>query len=249
MARHQAVGNSLVVATVFGGKPDYAHLSVFAQEIHGRPLAGVDPIETRWAENRKALEMLGAIDRTGDYLDCIYREDTARGAWLYTSEASLFGPVSTVERGLPYELAQALAAGAPPPEECRIYAPLAVGNHVDHQLVRKAAFLMHQQGFQVCFYEDYPYVVRDANALSAALALPRRMRWTAELIPLSDDHIQRKVDAISAYRSQIGVLFGVQDQGGPADVGPAVRSFAQQVAGIPKRQAERLWWPGPKPSG
>lgn len=88
-----AAGEAVVVANIFGGRPDYATLSPFAQQIHVRPHAGADPVGERWQEEREARAILGAGERRGGYLDCIYRQDPAGGRWLYASEAALFGPV------------------------------------------------------------------------------------------------------------------------------------------------------------
>lgn len=230
------------VATIFGGKPDYAALSPFARMIHGRPLAGQDPIEQRRAEERRALAILGAEGRPGDYLDCIYRQDAGLARWLYAAEDALFGPVDQADDELAEELAHCLAALAPPAGRCTLYAPLAIGNHVDHQIVRRSAARLHQHGHDVRYYEDYPYVARDAAGLQASLdrwALPQR--WQAEIVALSPADVQRKVDAIVAYASQLGVLFPGEGEA-QARVAAAVETQARQTG--QSRPAERLWtWP------
>lgn len=40
-----------------------------------------------------------------------------------------------------------------------VFAPLALGDHIDHRIVREAAKLCILQG-QLCFYEDLPYAAR-----------------------------------------------------------------------------------------
>ena len=60
MAQLDTAGEFTVAATLLGGKPDYTRLSPFARMIHGRPLAGQDPIDQRRAEERHALALLGA---------------------------------------------------------------------------------------------------------------------------------------------------------------------------------------------
>ena len=118
IAQLSAAGEPAVVATLFGGKPDYDQLSPFARMIHGRPLASEDPIDQRRAEERHALALLGAESRQGDYLDCIYRQDATQTRWLYASEAALFGPVDPADDALVDELAHCLAALAPLPDQC-----------------------------------------------------------------------------------------------------------------------------------
>lgn len=236
IAQLSAAGEQVVVATVFGGKPDYSRLSPFAHEIHSRPLAGDDPIDQRRAEERAALALLAAESRPGDFLDCIYRQDAAGLRWLYDGEAALFGAVDPADDDLVDELAHCLAALAPAPPACVLYAPLAVGRHVDHQIVRRSAAMLAGRGYEVWHYEDYPYIVRDPAGLAASLG--EAGRWQSRLAPLSPAALQRKIEAILAYPSQLGVLF------------PGVGALAQRVSAALQRQAiqtgagqpaERLW--------
>ena len=185
IARHSRAGDASVVVTIFGGKPDYARLSPFARSIHACPNAGDDPIDARLAEEHEALAILGAQSHTFSYLDCIYRQDTLRNRWLYDSEEAIFGPVDPADDGLVDELARVLMALAPIPGACRIYAPLAIGNHVDHQVTHRSARRLHDAGYTVRFYEDYPYVVRDPTGLEKTLTRwSERSQWHSEIIAL-----------------------------------------------------------------
>ena len=53
--------------------------------------------------------------------------------------------------------------------DTRIWIPPALGDHVDHQLVRLAAQQSELPGQRGC-YEDYPYV--EDNAAVAGITLP-----------------------------------------------------------------------------
>lgn len=239
IAQLSAAGEHTVVATIFGGKPDYSRLSPFAHMIHGRPLAGEDPIDQRRTEEQHALALLGAKSWQGDYLDCIYRQDATQTRWLYASEAALFGPVDPADDALVDQLVRWLAALAPLPEQCIFYAPLAIGNHVDHQIVQRSAARLHDRGYAVRFYEDYPYVVRDPGGLETSLAsTAQRGRWQHYVAPLSPTDLQGKTDAILAYGSQLGVLFP-GDGAVEARVDAALQAHAWHAGnGWP---AERLW--------
>lgn len=239
IANLSAANQTAVVATIFGGKPDYTRLSPFARSIHGRPLAGQDPIDQRRAEERQALAVLRACSRPGDFLDCIYRQDEAGTGWPYASEQALFGPVDPADRDLVQELAHCVAALAPAPAGCVLYAPLAIGNHVDHQIVRCAARMLHEHGYDVRWYEDYPYIAREAAGLAAALRhWPQPGRWQAEIIPVAPAELRRKVAAVLAYGSQLAVLF-------PGDSTPeqrvAAALHAQALRSGQGAPAERLW--------
>ena len=241
IAQLATTGASVVMATIFGGRPDPSRLSSFAQQIHARPLAGADPMALRRQEERQAAAIMGAAARPGDYLDAIYRQDESRTRWLYDSEEAIFGPVDASEEGLAFELAQIVAAFAPPADRCLLYAPLALGNHVDHQLLRQAAMHLLQAGYALRFYEDYPYATRDPHSLEAALSVPARERWHCDYAALSGQDLQRKIEAVQAYGSQLGALF----EGGEharENVAPAITAFAHQVgAAHGLALAERLW--------
>lgn len=243
IASLRATQQPVEVATIFGGKPDYAALSPFARMIHARPLAGEDPIEQRRAEERHALAILGAEGRPGDFLDCIYRQDAGQTRWLYASENALFGPVDPADDNLAEELAHCLAALAPPTGRCTLVAPLAVGNHVDHQIVRRSAAALHEHGHDVCYYEDYPYIARDPAGLEASLSRWAPLEsWQAEVVALRPEDVERKVEAIVAYASQLGMLFPgkgeVQER-----VAEAIRAQASRTGQT--GPAERLWrWRG-----
>jgi LmbE family N-acetylglucosaminyl deacetylase len=235
IAHRVAAGETVIVATVFGGAPQPERLSPFAAAIHARPGGGEDLVALRQNEDVQALEVLGAISRQGDYLDCIYRQDEGHTRWYYDNEEALFGPVAPAERSLAYELAQVFAALAPKPDQCILYAPLAVGNHVDHQIVNKAAMSLQQAGYTVYFYEDYPYIVRDPAGLDTALKRAGQAYWRSQLVVFDETAMARKVEAIRAYASQIGVLFGAD-----SDIKPAIASYTRKLAGS-TTYGERLW--------
>lgn len=237
-------GETPVVVTIFGGKPDTSRLSPFARAIHARPQAGDDLIDQRRTEEREALSFLDAPSIVLDYLDCIYRQDSTGERWLYDTEEAIFGPVDPTDDVLVDALAGVLHAMAQRQGAERLVAPLAIGNHVDHQVVFRAARRLHAMGLAVAFYEDYPYVVRDPHGLSRATAQGQAGDgWAAELVILRERDLRQKIAAVCAYRSQLGVLFGSDGQGSAADVGPALTMYAAEVARTASgaQLAERLW--------
>jgi LmbE family N-acetylglucosaminyl deacetylase len=124
---------------------------------------------------------------------------------------------------------RAVAGDAP---NVTIYAPLAVGHHVDHQLVRAVAIEMAQTNPAVCFYEDFPYVARDPDALKKALAEVESEHWTAFLVSID---VEAKIAAIAGYRSQIQALFGELGH-----MERVVREYAQSL-GDSESYFERYW--------
>lgn len=221
-----------LVITVFAGASVPPELSPFAVQQHNRWGLSLDAVARRRCEDATALCFIGADYEHWNYLDCIYRQHPQCGEFLYASEAALFGEVHQVERGLIDELKRRLEKLLPM-ERTLIYAPLAVGHHVDHQLVSRAALCLRRHGFQVRFYEDFPYA-DDPSSLAQAL-----QQWTAQphalLQPLDAPTVGKKIDAIGLYRSQLGMLFG-----GEGAVGKRVRSYLLAVGGG-QGCAERYW--------
>ncbi|MFQ6015365.1 MAG: PIG-L deacetylase family protein [Anaerolineae bacterium] len=232
---HQQVqtGQRVLVITLFAGVPDYTHLSPFASSLHaiwGQP---ADPISTRRAEDRAALEFLGCDHLHLDYLDCIYRVDEV-GHFLYGSEEAIFGQIHPAEHSLMADLADKCRPLCSPAEGMILFVPLAVGSHVDHQIVHQAALLLGQSGCNLLFYEDYPYV-EEADALSwpcQGRVQQRDARWLADLKPIN---VETKIEAVSRYVSQMGILFGSREE-----MARRVRAYAASLTDG-GGYAERLW--------
>jgi LmbE family N-acetylglucosaminyl deacetylase len=230
-AIHQQVmaGRRPLVVTLFAGRPPAnVGLSAFAQSLHARWGDPADVIATRWAEDQAALAALGADYLRLNYPDCIYRGREHAGEWYYASEEAIFGPVHPAEQGLPVELAVTLTEFIPPGDDVTLYAPLTIGNHVDHQVAFATALILKAQGWQVQFYEDYPYAETDG-----AVAARGASHWQSTIVPLGKEDLEAKIQAIACYESQIRVLFGNVEA-----MHEQVRNYATQVGG------ERLWKSG-----
>jgi LmbE family N-acetylglucosaminyl deacetylase len=235
--RQVRAGEPPLVITIFSGRPAAdAVLSPFAQFQHKRWGNPEDMFAARWSEDQAALSALGADYLRLNYLDCIYRgrQHGDEPVWYYASEEALFGAVHLSEDGLPAELAAVLTEFIPPDGGVILYAPLTVGNHVDHQLTFAAALVLKAQGWQVQFYEDYPYVETE-GALSSALAMRGVEHWQPVVTPLEENDLVAKVEAIACYETQLGVLFRDAET-----MSSRVGDYVTRVGG------ERLWGPDPK---
>ena len=135
-----------------------------------------------------------------------------------------------------------------------VYFPLAVGNHVDHQLCRDAGVSLLAEprkwvmpgpewAGKVVFYEDFPYAwwgsfgsLEDLPA-RALHGIPEGVHLTPRYADITDQ-IERKVRGIALYESQIDRLFG-----GIKPMGNAVRQHAAAVATVGRvaGAAERYW--------
>jgi LmbE family N-acetylglucosaminyl deacetylase len=227
-------GQNALVITLFAGRPATdATLSEFAQSLHARWEGQGDLIDARWEEDQAAIATLGADYVRLNYPDCIYRGKERAGEWYYLSLQAIFGAVHPAELEFPSELATTLSEFIPPGENVTLYAPLTAGNHVDHQLTFGAAMCLREKGWQLRFYEDYPYVEKE-GALGAALAARQAEKWQSRVSAVDEDDLAAKVRAIACYGSQVEVLFGSSDE-----MPERVRNYAALVGG------ERLWQPPP----
>jgi LmbE family N-acetylglucosaminyl deacetylase len=235
---------TLITADVAPGTP----LSPFAQRLHREWGSHPQPFSLRRAEDLAALTLLGARAMHLEYLDAIYRAGSD-GAWMYTEGKLLFGPVRAddpLARENGGQLATALAllleSTALPQPPKQIYAPLAVGAHVDHQIVHAAARALLDRGYPVAFYEDYPYA-RTEGATALALQAAGARAWHMEAQPLEVVDLEAKVSALGYYRSQLPMLFG----SGESMISQvwAFSASRRPAAGL----AERTWWPqAPEPA-
>ena len=190
---------------VFGSEPDRGQqLSPFAQQMHQVwGLTADQVIASRYAEETAAASILGATTRVLPFRDAIYR------GHVYLSDPDLFGVPALSEASLPTEIVESLELGESPDAGTRIYAPLAVGKHVDHQLVHRAAKDLATSGWDVWFYEDIPYALKP-DALEIRLAEirePAGIRLEPVASIPAESVWDRKIDAILRYPSQLETVF------------------------------------------
>lgn len=188
---------------VFGSEPDRAHpLSAFAEAMHEQwGLTANEVVASRQAEEAGAAALLGAQTRVLPFRDAIYRGDA------YLSNDELFGSPVTEEASLPTAIVASLDLADSPDATTRIYAPLGVGMHVDHQIAHLAGRGLASRGWDVWFYEDIPYALKPM-ALDARLAdvgAGTRLEPVAR-IPAQSTW-ERKIDAILRYPSQLETVF------------------------------------------
>lgn len=211
------------IVTVFAGHPT-GPLGEFAEMQHERWGTTRDGVaDLRRDEDRCATRALGAQVKPIwlDELDAIYRDGR------YDSDDALFGKIldpdlATISRVV-HLLAELHAD--------ELVVPLAVGQHVDHQIVLRAARRVAASGVPVWAYADIPYAL-DRRALSTRIGsgVTREVR----LIPLDDEAFERKCQAIDCYASQLPVIFR-----GRADFRDELDRFDRWIGG--GQRAEVQW--------
>lgn len=219
-------GQQVLVVTVMAGSPPPSAQSGYIDSLHARwELAG-DAAAERRAEDVAACALLGA-----DYLhlsipDCIYRFHPQSGAPLYVSDDDIFGDVHGAEASLQASLVEELRQ-LPPAGE--VYAPLTVGHHVDHLLVRTAAEAVWQDSLH--YYEDYPYAQVPAALVRV---LGDGTAWRSRVVSLDAAALHARYDAIWAFRSQMSTFFGSRE-----DMEEQVGDFVRATGGERTWQIER----------
>lgn len=220
----------LIVTTMCGDPRPPIPDTPLIRELHTRWNVGDAVSAVRRREDQAAARVLGARIAFLDLPDCIYRVDSD-GAALYDTGEAIFGPLKAedaVSGGVPADLLD-LIGGA-----TDIYAPLAVGNHVDHQAVKQwgMSITAKLHGARLWLYEDYPYS-ETAGAVDATLAVTT---GALSLLPLqlSTQDMRAKMDAIACYASQISTFWVSLD-----DMEARITAYFTQGGTRPSH--ERCW--------
>lgn len=224
------IGERPLIVTVFGGEPAAGDLTAFARWQHERwgTEAG-DTVATRLAEDDAAAAILGCDTQILPFLDAIYRGDG------YLSDEALFGTLLAADFPLAEQIVTVVTTlpAVSAPADTVFYVPLAIGDHVDHQLVYRVGRLLAVRGWRVLAYEDFPYAIlgdapdRRHAVIDGELGPPQVRPIGATLT--------RRLEAIAAYGSQLPVIFRFTD-----DWRATVVASARAIGGGTVA-AERFW--------
>jgi len=176
-------------------------LDVFTRTAWSRfptELNDVARIQTlRWAEERLMSRLSGANLQSLDLPEALLRQHMFSG--IFSD-----GPTSSYDT----DVAEALVAAVVPLSRAHPlavwYVPLAVGNHLDHRIVRDATLAaLARAGVvedQVRFYEDLPYAEKLGGVPDFATIVPGRT-LVPELIPI-DAVVRWKLELNRVYWTQ-----------------------------------------------
>lgn len=228
----QASAAVVVLTLMAGNPPEPLPDTPIVRELHARWAAGDQPVAVRRREDARACAVLGARWQHAPLPDCVYRTGPD-GAPLYPDQAALWSAVHPNDPA-PAAL-QALA-----PSARVVYAPLGVGAHVDHLIVRDWALALARAGTAVVFYEDYPYA-RERAALERALAAFVPGALALQTRPLTADAVRARLAAVACYDSQLSTFWPDR-----AAMERDMLSFMLAAGGsVP---AERFWAYRPAPA-
>jgi LmbE family N-acetylglucosaminyl deacetylase len=182
--------------TVMAGNPPPGSLSNFAvrnQALWGLP-DGNETVAMRRAEDREAASRVGAHLVHFQYPDCIYRR-SSDGKSLYNR--TIKAAIHPADLELVEHLAEKLASSLHPDDV--LVCPLALGGHVDHALVRRAAESLNRS---LLYFADVPYVLnRQKSLVEGVVGMESRH------FPVSEEGFIAWWSGISAYRSQLDSLY------------------------------------------
>jgi len=218
--------------------------AVYTDEIIAAAAAG-DLMARRRLEDERFAYFAEASIVFLDLPDAVFRG--------YEADDELLG-MPRADDDAPFELLRQEIARLEPQ---KVYLPLGVGGHVDHQLCREVGVRLLQEGRRwvmpgpeyagiVTFYEDFPYAwwndFRSIDDLpgSPLAALPPDVSVTAEYADVTDQ-LERKIMGINLYDSQMERLFD-----GTRQMADAVRAYGRAMAelGDVDGHAERYWASG-----
>ena len=187
-------GRNVAVVTVFTADLEDDPSNRVLQDVFGRMhLDPADAMAVRRAEDLKACRRLGATPVHWEVPEAL-----GRHADLPSLDA-LFDPPPASDDALVDQLAERLEEFEDVDE---IVAPLGFGGHLDHRVVRRAAEVAF--GGNLRYYEDFPYVL----SLDELEARPEVEGLEPRVQKLESVDVNARVEAIEAYESQIGSLFG-----------------------------------------
>jgi LmbE family N-acetylglucosaminyl deacetylase len=190
------LGQRVEIWTMMCGFPEPQELSQAAVELHAKWGTTTIPetVTIRRAEDTRAAAMLGAKPVHFDFPDAIYRRGRD-GAPLY--DELLATPVHPADRDLPLAIARALKSRLRADDT--VTCQLAVGEHVDHLLVRQAAELL---GRPLLYAVDIPYVLNHPDDLA-----PKTEGLQSRLESVSESGLEAWLQAAAAYASQLTSLY------------------------------------------
>jgi LmbE family N-acetylglucosaminyl deacetylase len=213
-------GRRVVVVTAFAGANPAPEFPPAARRLHrAAGYRDEEAVAVRRREDGLACARLAASAVHLDVPEALYRRD-ARGRPIYPRLGSAFA--SRPEPDLLDELTRRLRrelAGLGP---SRLFAPLGLGGHADHVLLRGAVDRVWPDAV---LWEDLPYAA--SGAPEAAGLRP----VTVHVAPVD---WEARLAAARLYASQVPLLWG-----GAGKMERALTEFALGVGG--GRPAERFW--------
>ena len=116
---------------------------------------------------------------------------------MYPSDESISGEISPGDHQTIQTIRSFISDSLKPDDV--LVCPLAVGKHVDHQLVRQALEGLNRP---LIYFADIPYIFNYPEQFAA-----EKLNFQSQSFPLSQGSLTTWKTSIESYRSQLGGLF------------------------------------------
>ncbi len=198
IALQRSRGAHVLVVSAFTGEPDPSRRL-------NEALVPFSDMPQRREEDLKAMERLQADHLWLGYEEAIHRHRR------YQSMIGLTSRVLDEDRPLQGALWADLVGVCDAAKAATLYFPLAVGNHVDHQILFDLGVRAEEAGRRVRYYEDAPYAfihgllqirLKAIGAVIQADLLPRDLRGGSILQGLR--HTRHDILRVHMIRTHLG---------------------------------------------
>jgi len=190
-------GAAVTVVTVFTASP-VGPLSIAAQEDRRR-YGGADPSAVREEEDQCASSLL-SFDRVFLDLPEVLHRRRPDGRPRCQDLNDIFGGLEPGDDAVIEQVADALSAVLTSTSPAYFHVPLGIGDHIDHQIARRGAEAAwgaaEEHRPRLAYYEELPYAFTTGPRDDVAYS------W-----PVDDADIERWIEAIECYPSQIEIMF------------------------------------------
>ena len=217
-------GIQVEIWTVMCGDPQLREYSPFAMELHEKWgfASAEETVQRRREEDKSAAIHVGATTQHFDFLDCIYRRGE-NGDWLYSA---ITLPPHEADAQYPIRIAAEVSARLAPDD--MLVCQLALGSHVDHVLVRRAAELL---GRPLRYIVDVPYWFYSPEEFETKSAGLKESAYK-----ITEPNLDMWIEAALSYRSQFPVLGDRFDT--PEKAKESIRQYWSEREGIRLLQIE-----------
>jgi LmbE family N-acetylglucosaminyl deacetylase len=189
-------GLQVEIWTLFAGQFDARKLSTFAKEIHQRWGTGLLSVQARRLEDQKACTFLGVVPKYYNFQDVIYRHTADDNPEIVFND-DLFRNYQSGDELIKEKIKSALGNALDELVDIQVCAPLGLGNHIDHQILRKAIDEIELKN-PLYYYADFPYVIREKVAVS---------QEHTRQYQLAEENVKVWCKAIAIYKSQISTFW------------------------------------------
>jgi LmbE family N-acetylglucosaminyl deacetylase len=218
-----AVSDTISIWTICAGSPPRREFSAFAHSLHERWETGAKAVEQRRTEDKLSCAAMCASYRYFNIPDCIYRPKQKMIPHYYTSDPGIFGEVHPAEKkNLVRQLSQIFLLEIP--SGAQVVGPLALGNHVDHQITRLAVERAAKHfKHTLLYYADYPYVQEHSEQMDCY----QHKGWECINFKVSEPGMQAWCAAIAAHRSQLSTFWPTLE-----DIRKDIQAYSRSQDGL-----------------